>query len=429
MKMNPYLKIFLSALSLSVSVHSFSQPSNDTIQTQEVKEILYYLASDELKGRVNFSEEQLTAASYIIDHFKKSGLQPFPGYNDFYLPFRTDGRTNIPAADVLKWNKKRLSSSAFVLLSPSLNTISKHLDDFKLIRSDSTMKDSTLFTYWQDSTNVLLWIKSEKELLPNNIILPKGRPASDILMVVDSQAPTSIKLSRRNDFVNSILYNVVGVLPGKSKPEEAILFSAHYDHVSTGIDGSSGGIFNGANDDASGTTAVMMLAKYYALKNDNERTLIFCAFAGEELGLLGSKVFSEEILPGSIVAGINIEMIGHYNAVGKNAIYITGEKFSSLATIMKNNFEGSGFEIKQEAALSKNLFMRSDNYSFVKKGIPAHSIMSSDDDDPCYHRPCDDAETIDVENMTAIIKAIIVGCKTIVSAEETPSRVDVKKFQ
>ena len=101
-------------------------------------------------------------------------------------------------------------------------------------------------------------------------------------------------------------YNIVGMLPGKSKPGELILFSAHYDHEGVFDRGKKkDSILNGANDNASGTTALLMLAKYFAQKNDNERTILFCAFAGEELGLLGSKDFVNHVdpalsLPGSI---------------------------------------------------------------------------------------------------------------------------------
>jgi hypothetical protein len=72
---------------------------------------------------------------------------------------------------------------------------------------------------------------------------------------------------------------------------------------------------------------------------------------------------------------------------------------------------------------AKMLFKRSDNYPFATKGIPAHTIMSSDDDDECYHKVCDEVKRIDINNMTEIIKAIIIGCRTIISGTDTPSRI------
>jgi hypothetical protein len=94
--------------------------------------------------------------------------------------------------------------------------------------------------------------------------------------------PVRIRKKRK---LPDTVYNVIGVLPGKSKSNEAIIISAHYDHMGRYI----GAIMNGANDNASGTTGMMLLANFFARKKDNERTLIFCAFAAEELGLIGSQ--------------------------------------------------------------------------------------------------------------------------------------------
>ena len=214
-----------------------------------------------------------------------------------------------------------------------------------------------------------------------------------------------------------VLLNVVGVLEGKSKPNELVLFCAHYDHI--GLE--RGRIHNGANDNASGTTGLLLLADYYARRGGNERTLVFCAFAGEELGLYGSELFAKYLKPEAIVAVVNIEMIG-VPQIGKNAFFVTGSGYSNLEKIFKQALAGK-YKIKAEPNEEKQLFERSDNYPFARKGVPAHTIMTSDDDDRCYHLPCDDVEKIDVENMTAIVRAIALACETIVSGKETPRRI------
>jgi hypothetical protein len=220
----------------------------------------------------------------------------------------------------------------------------------------------------------------------------------------------------------NILLNVIGVLPGKSRKNEAIIFSAHYDHV--GIQKSSkDSIRNGANDNASGTTAILTLMNYYAQQANNERTLIFCAFAGEEIGLKGSEALADVIHPASVKALINIEMIGRHGAVGKNSFFITGETKSNLGMHFRKAIKGGTVRIKREPSEDKELFMRSDNYPFALKGIPAHTIMSSDDDDACYHQTCDEADRIDVKNMTEIIKAIILGSRGLIDGSVTPSRL------
>jgi Zn-dependent M28 family amino/carboxypeptidase len=213
------------------------------------------------------------------------------------------------------------------------------------------------------------------------------------------------------------------MIPGRSLPQETIIFSAHYDHVDRGIVGDAGGIYNGANDDASGTTAVLALAKYFAMRNDNERNLVFCLFAGEELGLYGSRFFINLVKPDEIKAVINIEMIGMTNATGKNAFMVTGSYLSDLTKILRKNLKGEKIKVMDQSNDPKLLFQRSDNYPFAIEGIPAHSIMCSDDNEPCYHKTCDDVNRIDIDNMTKIIQAIAKSCTSLISGKDTPTRI------
>jgi Zn-dependent M28 family amino/carboxypeptidase len=213
-------------------------------------------------------------------------------------------------------------------------------------------------------------------------------------------------------------------LPGRTRPDEIILFSAHYDHEGVFMRGRKrDSIMNGANDNASGTTALLLLAKYFASRGDNGRTIMFCAFTGEELGLLGSKFFVENVNTQNIVAGINLEMIG-IPQYGKNNIFFTGYDRSSLPPILEKQFSSTPVKVKPGPSPDKELFKRSDNFPFVEKGVPAHSIMSSDDDDKCYHRPCDEIKRIDLQHMTTIIRAIAVASETLISGKDTPSRIE-----
>jgi acetylornithine deacetylase/succinyl-diaminopimelate desuccinylase-like protein len=221
------------------------------------------------------------------------------------------------------------------------------------------------------------------------------------------------------DDPKTVLLNVVGMLPGRSPSGEIILFCAHYDHVGVKGSGRRTIVYNGANDNASGTVGLLALAAYFAKRADNERTLLFCAFAGEELGLLGSTYFVQSFGTISIKAVINIEMIGRSDVAGKKGVFITGANESDFASIFKRNTKGH-IKISPEPAAEKGLFQRSDNYPFALKGIPAHTIMSSDDSDGCYHKDCDEVERIDIKNMTAIIRAIAAGSRTLIDGTDTP---------
>ncbi len=217
--------------------------------------------------------------------------------------------------------------------------------------------------------------------------------------------------------------NVIGILLGKSKPDEFVIFSAHYDHLGVAKNGEDK-IYNGANDDASGTTAVIALAKYFKELNQNERTIIFVAFTGEEVGGYGSKFFSENIDANKVVAMFNIEMIGTESKWGKNSAYITGFEKSDFGAILQKNLKGSNFNFNPDPYPSQQLFYRSDNARLAALGVPAHTISTSKmDSEPNYHKLSDEVSTLDLDNMTEIVKSIALSSQTIVSGEDTPTRV------
>lgn len=217
--------------------------------------------------------------------------------------------------------------------------------------------------------------------------------------------------------------NVVGVLVGRSKPEEYVIFSAHYDHLGLKKSGKDK-VYNGANDDASGTTAVIALAKYFKEINQNERTIIFVAFTGEEVGGFGSTFFSKNIDAAKVVAMFNIEMIGTESKWGKNSAYITGFEKSDFGTILQKNLKGSNFKFYPDPYPQQQLFYRSDNARLASLGVPAHTISTSKMDvEPNYHKLSDEVGTLDLDNMTEIIKSIAISSQSIINGVDSPSRV------
>ena len=226
------------------------------------------------------------------------------------------------------------------------------------------------------------------------------------------------------------LENVVGILPGKSKKDEYVIFSAHYDHLGIGKPENGDSIYNGANDDASGTTAVIMLAKYFKYLGNNERTVVFAAFTAEEIGGYGSQYFSKQFEPGKVIAMFNIEMIGTESKWGKNSAYITGYDKTDMGKILQKNLEGSGFTFYPDPYPSQNLFFRSDNATLAWLGVPAHTISTSKmDSEPNYHKASDQVETLDMDNMAMIIEAIAMSSKTIVEGTNTPTRVKAQELK
>ncbi len=230
----------------------------------------------------------------------------------------------------------------------------------------------------------------------------------------------------RQEFVtkNKSANNVIGILPGKSKPNEYVVFSAHYDHLGKTEEGDDK-IYNGANDDASGTTAVIALAKYFKELGTNERTIIFVAFTGEEIGGFGSRFFSKSINPDEVIAMFNIEMIGTESKWNKNSAYITGFEKSDFGTILQKNLKGSKFKFHEDPYPNQQLFYRSDNAMLAALGVPAHTISTSKmDDEKNYHQLSDEVSTLDLDNMTEIINAIAISSESIVNGKDTPTRVE-----
>lgn len=414
---------------LVVQPFLFGQNNNDTISEKEVARIMHFLAADSLKGRGNGRPELLQAGLFIGEEFKKSGLKPLTGNAGYYIPFRPFGGSKKFATDALVWNGKKFSTDEFIYIHPRPGNYSpKQLPDFTIIKIDSFFTENILESYRHIKSGLLLWSdqpQPDKEnYFPPKIKIPAEGLDRDILMVCASDPPGSILLSGVENYYSNVEYNIVGLLPGKSRSNEVILFSAHYDHE--GVfqrKRKKDSIMNGANDNASGVTALIMLAEYFAKRNDNERTVLFCAFAGEELGLVGSKDFVNYIDPATVIAGINIEMIG-IPQYGKNNVFITGHDHSSLPSILEKQLSANPVKVKAGPSEEKELFKRSDNFSFVKAGIPAHTIMSSDDDDKCYHQPCDEIKRIDIAHMTTVIKAIAVASGTLINGNDTPDRIN-----
>ncbi|MGZ8554266.1 MAG: hypothetical protein ACXWV8_12710, partial [Chitinophagaceae bacterium] len=227
--------ILVMAALLVVQPFLFGQNNNDTISEKEVVRIIHFLAADSLKGRGNGRPELLKAGVFIGEEFKKSGLKPLTGNAGYYIPFRPFGGSKKFAADALVWNGKKFSTDEFIYIHPRPGNYSpKQLSDFTVIKIDSFFTENILESYRHVKSGLLLWSdqpQPDKEnYFPPKIKMPVKGLDQDILMVCASDPPGSVLLSGVENYYSNVEYNIVGLLPGKSKPNEVILFSAHYDH-------------------------------------------------------------------------------------------------------------------------------------------------------------------------------------------------------
>jgi len=322
--------------------------------------------------------------------------------------------------------KKYLLAIAFVCLSvycfaQKVNKLIKKKEVERIIKTLSSDEMEGRLTFTPGIEKAAKFIENEfKAIGLDTLSGDKG-----YRQILDKIRPTRTVMRLKLDS-NMAICNVVGIIPGKTKPEEFVIFSAHYDHLGTKLARhmENDSIANGADDDASGTTAVITLANYFKKINNNDRTLIFVAFVGEELGGYGASYFSKQLNPDKVAAMFNIEMIGKPSKFGTNSAFITGYERSDFGSILQKNLKGIEFKFYPDPYPEQNLFYRSDNATLAKLGVPAHTISTDQIDiDKLYHTVKDEFSTLDVDNIVSTIKAIALSSRTIVSGEATPTRV------
>lgn len=406
---------------------TFAQDINKIINVAEVERIEKVLASDEMQGRKTFTPGIAKASAFIEDEFKKAGLQYWKGLNSYKQEFFMFESLNASA--VVKIDEQLIADTAVVAVSfqekTSLSEKNTEVmsisatDDFRKKYSEALASKKNLLVLVDASFNS--FVKRLKSRPQSKF----EQPENSIVFVFGVTKANSFSVELVNKISKKPLNNVVGVLQGKSKPNEYVIFSGHYDHLGIGKAVNNDSIYNGANDDAAGSTAVMLLARYFKALNNNERTLIFTTFTAEEIGGFGAQYFSKQFNPAQVMAMFNIEMIGTESKWGKNAAYITGYEKTDMGKILQGNLEGSQFKFYPDPYTEQNLFYRSDNATLARLGVPAHTISTSKmDNEPNYHKVSDEVSTLDLNNMTEIIKAIAISSKGIVSGKETPTRVD-----
>ncbi|MFN7937064.1 MAG: M28 family peptidase [Bryobacteraceae bacterium] len=223
------------------------------------------------------------------------------------------------------------------------------------------------------------------------------------------------------------LKNVIGILPG-SDPQlknTYVLVTAHYDHIGTATPVDGDGIYNGANDDASGTASVIELASTFAaLPQRPKRTIIFMTVFGEEKGLLGAFYYARHpVFPlAQTVANINLEHMGRTDdSEGPqiNRLSPTGYAFSEVIDYFQLAGKLTGVEIVNNKENSEPFFARSDNQAFANSGVPAHTFCVAFEF-PDYHGLGDHWEKIDYDNMARINRTVATAVWMIADRHEAP---------
>ncbi len=426
------MKGFITGLGLLAVISCQAQKADGIINDKEVERIETVLAADDMQGRKTGTPGIEKAADFISAEFKAAGLQYFGKEKSYRQEFTMVSPKLISTTGT--WDGVEMDSKKIISVTsqPSLKVDEKSGYEWGEVPAAKNIFAEAQ-SFIQSGKNYIVLIDESYEKNFARLAFFKRqmfKKNNSVIFVLSSKKPATFSIDITHEITEQKLANVVGVLPGKSKKDEYVVFSAHYDHLGIKKGATGDSIYNGANDDAAGTTAVILLAKYFKALGNNERTIIFTAFTAEEIGGYGSQYFSEQLEPAKVMAMFNIEMIGTESKWGKNSAYITGYEKTDMGTILQKNLEGSGFTFYPDPYPEQQLFYRSDNATLARLGVPAHTISTSKmDSEPNYHKLSDEVKTLDIANMTQIIHSIAISSKTIVAGTDSPSRVKPEQLR
>ncbi|MCX7797349.1 MAG: M28 family peptidase [Melioribacter sp.] len=501
-------KIFYSLVLISSIISAQKNWIDPEITPKDLKAHLYYLASDEMKGRFSGTKEERLAGNYIKEQFTLYGLKPF--FNNSYFqefPFieKIELTKNNSIKIITKTKKESLIIKKDFITAPfsgknkivgevvfagyGISAPDLNYDDYKgidvngkivIIMTSHPERDS-FESKFENYSSLRYKATAAKEKGAIGVIFVKGNidqskeeefislrydgapPIKEfpvvqlkksivlkifneeglnldkIKMQIDSlKKPnsfliknTKISLSTETKEIKKTARNVVGYIEGNDPilKNEYIVIGAHYDHI--GIDqlhsasfykGKDKQIHNGADDNASGTSGLLELAeKFSSLKNQLKRSIIFAAFSGEELGILGSTHFTNN-LPFNIekiVAMINLDMIGRLDSLKKLTIIGSGTSSRWKSLINEKN------QYKFELNLSETGSGGSDHQAFLNKNIPVLFFFTGIHSD--YHKPTDDANKINYEGESEILKFIFDIVYELNNSNEKPDFVKISE--
>ena len=474
------LSVFTLCLGVSMQAQSDAELVSSTVIKSDIESHVYFLASDELKGRQTGSDELKIAAAYLANHLRKYGVKP-AGENGTYYQNVPMEKITAPSNISLKLND--ITGSQFLGISVKnidFNGDAVFLDfgskeDFEkadvkgklvitkagnsdsegmrakfmagrakrkmansygaaglieLVEVDQKMWGRYAHYFNDDKTG----LKNSEE--PDKFVhIYMGDPG-----MANAESLASAKSIKGNLKVEGIeakefsSRNVVGYLEGSDPKlkDEFIIYSAHYDHVGIGEpNAENDSIYNGARDNAIGTVTVLSAAENLA-KYPTKRSSLFILFTGEEKGLLGSKYYAENpLMPlNKMVYCFNSDN-GGYNDTSKVTIF--GLHRTTVAQHIIDGAKEFGLEAIDDPAPEQNLFDRSDNVNFAKKGIPAptYSLGFTAFDEEVtktYHQVTDNPETVDYDYLEKFFRSYVLTCRMISDDPKTPFWTEGDKY-
>lgn len=450
-------KIFLAAVLLTLATGcaprtaGLSGPSGSSplVNEASVRAHMEFLASDAMNGRGSGTRDEWIAVTYVAAHLLRLGLEPL-GDDGGYVQTIELERPELSAPPVLTIGSSRLTHGEGMTVSAmtaltAAGPLTKHHKGTPVERGAAVLTASATGSAAAEVSAAALVLTKAGGCGPARG--PQGGlprlPAVTLGVKVAAVRPACITLGDaayaaadaaaagtpvRLEGVAKIIqktrtWNAVGKLPGSdpAQAQDVILLSAHIDHVGTGRAQAAPGadtVYNGADDDASGSIAVLELAEAFAKGQRPKRTIIFAWFGSEEAGGTGSRFFADKpVVPlDRIVANLQFEMIGRPDAkVPPHTLWLTGYERSTLGPELSKR----GAKLVQDPHPDQSFFTRSDNIQFARRGVIAHTVSSFGLHKE-YHQPSDEIGTIDFAHMTDAIRSMVEPIRWLASASFKP---------
>lgn len=460
----------------------------NSIAPSDLRGDLSFLASDTLQGRYTPSPGLEVAAEFIASQFRAAGLEP-GGDQDYFqtasmmdrrypkpdsaMTFDTGSRAIEIAAkslEIYETEQAARIDRVPVVVFPDADAaalkktdvtgkavLARSTDYRKVPQNKMTAEYMKMraFNRAVASSKALIEILVRESQLP----LPESRllPAEDarrgvppIVLVADPELRETLEHQDRAAQIKTVsvnvpapddrrvtVKNVIGILRGSDPKlkDTCVLLTAHYDHIGTTETAkgmavpskdSSDRIYNGANDDGSGTVSVVEIARALAKLNPHpKRSIVFMTFFGEERGELGSKYYAKHpVFPISMtVADVNLEQIGRTDSTnGKqvNTASLTGYDYSDVTKYLERAGLQTGIKVYRDEEASDAYFTRSDNDALAEQGVPAHSLSVAFNY-PDYHGLGDEWQKIDYDNMARVDRMIALGLLDIANDPKAPA--------
>jgi len=485
MKNNLIFLLFLTLISCSVfkQEKKIEISSLDTakqyykfISKEDLHKNLSILASDEYEGRETTKKGQKMAAEYIKNHFENLNISPgnkgkyFQSFNvnvtdfsrvvfvlnkdtlniidDFYMIGGTKD-TNILNKEIVDVNygiqEDNFNDYSNINVANKIVVLKQGVPDNIKVDFSWNNWRKKVKTAMKNGAIAVITVKNDYQksvsILSDYLLKPEMKMHYDAK--VRNNLIPNICISKdyyKNNIQNSknfaslnidIKYkapseNVLGYIEGNENKDELLVISAHYDHL--GFD--NGKVCNGADDDGSGTVALMSIAKAFQKAKDNgdgpKRSILFLSVSGEEKGLFGSKYYTDNpVYPlKNTIADLNIDMVGRKDSLHDdyNYIYIIGsDRISNDLHVINEEVNKNHFRFYLDYTYNdendpNHFYYRSDHYNFAKNGIPVIFYFSGVHED--YHKPTDDVEKINFDKLEKLSRYIYLNAWELVNRDE-----------